>query len=126
MPHNIANDNSDRLDRASRDRARVLLLESRSSLVSWGPYFWSICLRLFLCQVAAGEMVVELDGDGGDVMTSLLCGCCCSINCDDDNEGVVSEDEDVISSKVLDGDDLSSVVTCFDLENEPIARLDGA
>ena len=124
MPHTIANDNRDRLDRASRDRARVLLLESRSSLVSWGPYFWSICLRLFLCQVAAGEKVVELDGGVG-VMTSLLCGCCCSIF--DDNEGVMSEDEDVISSKVLDGDDLSSVVTCFDLENEPIVRLvDGA
>ena len=104
----------------------MLLLESRSSLVSWGPYFWSICLRLFLCQVAAGEMVVELD-DGGGVVNSLLCGCCCSINCDDGKEGVVSEDEDVISSKVLDGDDLSSVVTCFDLENEPIVvRLDGA
>jgi len=102
----------------------VLLLESRSSLVSWGPYFWSICLRLFLCQVAAGEMVVEGDDDGGGVKTSLLCGCCCSIF--DDNEGVMSEDEDVISSKVLDGDDLSSVVTCFDLENEPIVRLDGA
>ena len=97
MPHNIANESSDRLDRASRDRARVLLLESRSSLVSWGPYFWSICRRLFLCQVAAGEKVVEGDVGGG-VMTSLLCSCCCSINCDEDNEGVVSEDEDVISS----------------------------
>jgi len=124
VPHTIANDSSDRLDRASRDRARVLLLESRSSLVSRGPYFWSICRRLFLCQVAAGEKVVEVDGDA--VMTSLLCGCCCSINCDDDNEGVVSEDEEVISSKVLDGDDLSSVVACFDLENEPIVRLGGA
>jgi len=124
VPHTIANEKSDALDRASRDRARVLLLESRSSLVSWGPYFWSICLRLFLCQVAAGEMV-EVD-DGGGAVTSLLCGCWFSINCDDDNEGVVSEDEDVISSKVLDGDDLSSVVACFDLENEPIVRLDGA
>jgi len=125
VPHTIANESSDRLDRVSRDRARVLLLESRSSLVSWGPYFWSICLRLFLCQVAAGENVVEVDGDGGGVKTSLLCGCCCFIF--DDNEGVMSEDEDVISSKVLDGDDLNSVVTCFDLENEPIVvRLDGA
>jgi len=83
VPHNIANESSDRLDRASRDRARVLLLESRSSLVSWGPYFWSICLRLFLCQVAAGEMVVEVDVGGG-VVTSLLCSCCCSINCDNE------------------------------------------
>ena len=35
------------------------------------------------------------------------------------------EEEEVISSKVLE-DDLSNVVTCFDLENEPIDRiLDG-
>ena len=35
------------------------------------------------------------------------------------------EEEEVISSKVLE-DDLSSVVACFDLENEPIDRiLDG-
>ena len=34
----------------------------------------------------------------------------------------MSEEEEVISSKVLE-DDLSSVVACFDVENELIVRI---
>ncbi len=66
--------------------------------------------RRFLCQAAAGENDDD-DGRGVDDASSLLDDWCFSIKFDDDNE-----------------DDLSSVVTCFDLENElPIVRiLDGA
>jgi len=117
------------LDRARRDNARVLLLESRSSGVIKSPYLSSIFLRRFLCQVAAGEKVVD-DVGIVVVVTSLFCSRWCSIKVDDD-EGVVfvseEEEEEVISSKVLE-DDLSSVVTCLDLENEqPIVLriLDG-
>ncbi len=79
--------------------------------------------RRFLCQLAAGE------NDDDDVdMTSLLDGWGCSIEVDDDIVGVVfvSDEEEVISSNVL--DDLSRVVMCLDLVNEqPVARiLDGA
>ena len=34
----------------------------------------------------------------------------------------MSPEEEVISSKVLE-DDLSNVVACFDVENEPIDRI---
>ncbi len=57
------------LDSKRRDRAKVLLLESRSSGVIWDAYLRSMLRRRFLCQVAAGE------NDDDDVdMTSLLDG----------------------------------------------------
>ncbi len=66
--------------------------------------------RRFLCQAAAGEND-DGGGRGVDDVSSLLDDWCFSIKFDDDNE-----------------DDLSSVVTCFDLEKElPIVLiLDGA
>ena len=66
--------------------------------------------RRFLCQAAAGEN--DDDDRGVDDVSSLLDDWCFSIKFDDDDNE----------------DDLSSVVMCFDLENElPIVRiLDGA
>ncbi len=74
-----------------------------------------------MCQLAAGE-----NDDGGVDVTSLLDGWGCSIEFDGVGVVFVSDEEEVISSNVL--DDLSRVVTGLDLENEhPIARiLDGA
>ena len=70
VPHSTASEKSAVLDRASKDKAKMLLLESRSNGVIWDPYLLSICRRRFLCQVAAGEKV---DGDGGGIVTSLFC-----------------------------------------------------